>query len=216
VQADGQQNNIQTIDNFYRAATEGTLPAVSWIDPNGNESEHPPSLISVGQSYVTGLINSIMAGPDWSSNAIFLAWDDWGGFYDHVAPPVVDQSGYGLRVPGLVISPYAREGYIDHQTLSFDAYLKFIEDDFLGGSRIHPALDGRPDSRPDARENASQLGNLLLDFNFFQQPRPPVFLSTTPHTDLVESAKAHQVNKGGTVTPRQRFCRRHPLKCAVA
>jgi phospholipase C len=125
-----------------------------------------------------------MTGPDWSSTAIFLAWDDWGGFYDNVVPPVVDGNGYGLRVPGLVISPYARSGYIDHQTLSFDAYLKFIEDDFLGGQRIDPSTDGRPDSRPDVRENASQLGNLLADFDFSQSPRPPIVLSTTPQTDL--------------------------------
>jgi phospholipase C len=74
-------------------------------------------------------------------------------------------------VPGIVISPYARQGYIDHQTLSFDAYLKFIEDDFLGGQRIDPATDGRPDSRPDVRENASQLGNLTADFDFNQAPQ---------------------------------------------
>ncbi len=76
------------------------LPAVSWIVPNGAVSEHPPSKVSVGQSYVTSLINAVMQGPDWSSSAIFLAWDDWGGFYDHVKPPTVDQNGYGLRVPG--------------------------------------------------------------------------------------------------------------------
>ena len=79
-----------------------------------------------------------MQGPEWDSTAIFLAWDDWGGFYDHVVPPKVDQNGYGLRVPGLVINPYARPGYIDHQTLSFDAYAKLIEDDFLGGSDSIP------------------------------------------------------------------------------
>ena len=76
-------------------------------------------------------------------------------------PPAVDAQGYGLRVPGLVISPYAKQGYIDHQTLSFDAYLKFIEDDFLGGQRLDPATDGRPDPRPDVRENAPILGNLV-------------------------------------------------------
>ena len=89
--------------------------------------------IGAGQTYVTGLINTIMRSPDWNSTAIFFTWDDWGGFYDNVAPPRVDQNGYGLRVPGLVISPYAKRGYIDHQMLSFDAYAKFIEDDFLGG-----------------------------------------------------------------------------------
>jgi hypothetical protein len=104
--------------------------------------------------------------------------------HDHIVPPTADGNGYGLRVPGLVISPYARQGYIDHQTLSFDAYLKFIEDDFLGGQRIDPATDGRPDSRPDVRENASQLGNMVADFNFAQSPRPAIVLSTFPQTDL--------------------------------
>jgi len=93
-----------------------------------------------------------------------------------VAPPVVDANGYGLRVPGLVISPYARQGYVDHQVLSFDAYLKFIEDDFLGGARLDPRTDGRPDPRPDVREAASILGDLTADFDFSQPPRPPVVL----------------------------------------
>ena len=114
-----------------------------------------------------------MRSPDWSSTAIFLAWDDWGGFYDHVEPPTVDAQGYGLRVPGLMISPYARAGYIDHQTLSFDAYLKFIEDDFLGGARIDPKTDGRPDPRPDVRENA-------------RDPRQPA-LGVRLHPDAAEA-----------------------------
>jgi phospholipase C len=184
VQADGQAGNVQTVDHFLEAAKSGSLPAVSWVVPNGRVSEHPPALVSDGQSYVTSLIDAVMQGPEWSSTAIFLAWDDWGGFYDHVVPPTVDGNGYGLRVPGMVISPYARQGFIDHQTLSFDAYLKFIEDDFLGGQRIDPATDGRPDSRPDVRENAAQLGNLTADFNFNQPPRGPAVLSTTPPTDL--------------------------------
>ena len=121
-----------------------------------------------------------MSSPDWDSTAILLGWDDWGGFYDHVVPPKVDENGYGLRVPAMVISPYARKGFIDHQTLSFDAYAKFIEDDFLGGQRLDPKTDGRPDPRPDVRENASQLGNLLADFDFTQPPRPPMLLPVHP------------------------------------
>ncbi|HVA87605.1 MAG TPA: alkaline phosphatase family protein [Candidatus Saccharimonadales bacterium] len=185
VRQDGQLGNIQDTSKFLAAASAGTLPSVSWVIPNGKDSEHPPALISTGQSYVTNIINTVMAGPDWSSTAIFLAWDDWGGFYDHVQPPTVDQNGYGLRVPGLVISPYARSGYVDHQTLSFDAYLKFIEDDFLGGQRLDPATDGRPDSRPTVRENVPILGNLVSDFDFNQAPRPPLPLPVTPPTDLV-------------------------------
>jgi phospholipase C len=178
VRENAQLTNIQTLDHFYEDARNGMLPAVSWITPNGEVSEHPPALVSAGQTYVTGLINAIMQGANWNSTAIFLAWDDWGGFYDHVVPPSVDENGYGLRVPGIVISPYAKRGYVDHQTLSFDAYLKFIEDDFLGGQRIDPTNDGRPDPRPDVRENASILGDLREDFDFDQEPRSPLILPT--------------------------------------
>jgi phospholipase C len=180
VKKDSQLGNIKNLSAFYTAAEHGTLPAVSWIAPTQANSDHPPANLATGQAYVTNLINTIMRGPDWDSTAIFLAWDDWGGFYDHVVPPQVDQNGYGLRVPALVISPYAKPGYIDHQTLSFDAYNKFIEDDFLGGARLDPATDGRPDPRPDVREDAAILGNLLADFDFNQPPRPPVLLSTHP------------------------------------
>jgi phospholipase C len=83
----------------------------------------------------------------------------------------------------MVISPYAKTGYIDHQTLSSDAYLKFIEDDFLDGARLNPKTDGRADPRPDVRENEKILGNMTNDFNFNQHPRAPVLLPTTPPTD---------------------------------
>ena len=164
VQADHQLGNIQDVDKFYTAAKKGTLPAVSWVVPSGEVSEHPPAPVSYGQSYVTSLVNAVMHSPDWDSTAIFLAWDDWGGFYDHVVPPTVDQNGYGLRVPGIVISPYAKQGYIDHQTLSFDAYDKFIEDDFLGGQRLNPAhrRPARPEARrPREREDPRQPGQRL-------------------------------------------------------
>jgi phospholipase C len=180
VHEDHQLGNIQDASRFFVAARNGTLPSVSWVVPNNHDSEHPPALIADGQAWVTGLIDAVMESPDWPSSAIFLAWDDWGGFYDHVVPPSVDASGYGLRVPALVISPYARSGFVDHQVLSFDAYLKFIEDDFLSGARIDPTTDGRPDPRPDVREDASILGNLLLDFNFSQRRVPPVLLPVRP------------------------------------
>ena len=183
VQADHQRENIQPLDNFLKQAHNGTLPSVSWVTPAQLDSEHPIASVHQGQAYVTSLINSVMEGPEWKSSAIFLAWDDWGGFYDNVKPPRVDQNGYGLRVPAMTISPYARSGYIDHTTLSSDAYLKFIEDDFLGGARLNPKTDGRPDPRPDVRENAKQLGNLANDFDFNQAPRPPVLLPTNPPSD---------------------------------
>ncbi|HEY2575163.1 MAG TPA: alkaline phosphatase family protein [Streptosporangiaceae bacterium] len=183
VQQDGQISNVQSLTSYFSAAAAGTLPSVSWITPSGPDSEHPPSSVHQGEAYVTSVVNAAMKSPDWDSTAIFLAWDDWGGFYDNVVPPAVDQNGYGLRVPALVISPYARKGYIDTQTLSSDAYLKFIEDDFLGGDRLDPKTDGRADPRPDVREDQPLLGNIDLDFNFSQAPRPPVLLDTNPPTD---------------------------------
>jgi len=187
VHNDGQLSNIRSVSNFYASARTGTLPAVSWVVPSGDVSEHPPFSVSAGQSYVTSLVNAVMKSPDWSSTAIFLAWDDWGGFYDHVVPPRVDVNGYGLRVPGIVISPYAKRGYVDHQILSFDAYAKFIEDDFLGGQRLNPRTDGRPDPRPVVRENVAILGDLTNDFDFSQTPRPPVVLPVHPATTLTAS-----------------------------
>jgi phospholipase C len=188
VRQDGQLGNIRSIADFTRAARQGTLPAVSWVEPDFKHSEHPGALVSAGQAWVTHVIDTIMRGPEWSSTAIFLAWDDWGGFYDHVVPPKVDVNGYGLRVPALVISPWAKRGYIDHQTLSFDAYLKFIENDFLGGARLDPKTDGRPDRRPTVRENVPQLGNLVKDFDFSHPTQKSLVLPIRPSVDDVEGS----------------------------
>lgn len=179
VHEDRQLRNIQPTDAFLRAAANGSLPAVSWIVPDEKHSEHPPNSNKAGMAWVTNIVNAVMRGPAWNSTAIFLTWDEWGGFYDHVAPPSTD-GGYGIRVPGLVISPYARQGFIDHQTLTVDAYIKFIEDDFLGGQRLDPKTDGRPDPRPFIREDLAGLGNLMADFDFSQPPRPPLLLEPSP------------------------------------
>jgi phospholipase C len=195
VAADGQLGNVQDVGGFFAAAHAGLLPNVSWIVPSYRNSEHPPATPLMGESWVTRLVNAIMRSPDWNSTAIFIAWDDWGGFYDHVPPPQVDGQGYGLRVPGLLISPYARRGVVDHQTLSFDAYLKFIEDDFLGGARLDPSTDGRPDPRPDVRESAPQLGNLLSEFDFSQPPRPPFILRPRPNRRCRTTAAAGRTSR---------------------
>ncbi|MEA2520633.1 MAG: hypothetical protein QOI81_279 [Actinomycetota bacterium] len=184
VVANNDLDKIRTHAAFLHEAAAGTLPSVSWVMPGEPESEHPGSSGSIhdGENYVTTLINAAMKGPDWNSTAIFLTWDDWGGFYDNVVPPVVDQNGFGLRVPGLVISPYAKAGMIDHQTLSFDSYLKLIEDRFLNGQRIDPATDGIPDQRPVVRERLPILGDITAAFDFTQPPRPPFILGPTPRS----------------------------------
>jgi len=174
----GQMESIRGHSEFYDAAANGTLPSVSWVMPYNGVGEHPSAgePIWKGQRHVTNVINALMRGPDWNETAIFLTWDDWGGFYDHVEPPRVDRNGYGIRVPGLLISPWARAGMIDSQILSFDAYLKLIEDLFLSHERLDPETLSRPDSRPTVREEVAILGDLLKEFDFGQDPLPPVIL----------------------------------------
>jgi phospholipase C len=183
VRQDKEVSDVQPLSSFLDQARSGSLPSVSWVVPSQADSEHPPASVHQGQAYVTALVNAVMESPDWNSTAIFLSWDDWGGFYDNVVPPSVDSNGYGMRVPLIVISPFARRGWIDHQVLSSDAMLKFVEDDFIGSLRLNPQTDGRPDGRPDVRENAPLLGNLIDAFNFSQKPRMPLLLDTNPPSD---------------------------------
>jgi phospholipase C len=159
-----QKSHLVGTGQFYKDTAAGTLPQVSWVIPSGAVSEHPPAGVKQGMAYVTGLVNAVMQGPDWNTTAIFISWDDWGGFYDHVVPPKVDVYGYGIRVPGLVISPYAKQGYIDHKTYSFESWLKIVEERFGVQSmtqRDTNALD------------------MIDAFDFTQQPRSPVLLSPT-------------------------------------
>ncbi len=159
-----QRSRLQGTSRFYKDASSGQLPQVSWIIPSGAVSEHPPGGVQEGMAYVTGLINTIMQGPDWDSTAIFVSWDDWGGFYDHVPPPHIDQYGLGIRVPGLVISPYAKQNYIDHNTYSFESWLKIVEERFNIQSMT-------------ARD--TNAADMIAAFDFTQQPRSPIILQST-------------------------------------
>lgn len=168
------------------------MPNVAWLAPSGYISEHPPHNLQTGMLYVTSVVNAIAQSRYWDDTAILITWDDWGGFYDHVVPPVSDKGnrqvlGYGMRVPGLVVSAWVKGGVIDSQTMSFDAYNRFIEDVFLRSRRLDPETDGRPDSRPDVRETLRSVidpttgaripvGDLLNDFDFAQTPLPPLIL----------------------------------------
>jgi phospholipase C len=180
VAADGEIDNIADTTTFFTDLSAGKLAAVNWIIPSDELSEHPLALVSTGQAYVTTIINAVMKSPFWDSTVIFVTWDDWGGFYDHLAPPSVDENGYGFRVPAMTISPWVKPGVVDHTVYSQDAYLKFIEDIFLNGARLDPTKDGRPDNRPTVREDVPQLGDLLGEFDFTQAPNPALMLAPCP------------------------------------
>ncbi|HEX3044723.1 MAG TPA: alkaline phosphatase family protein [Bacillota bacterium] len=134
---------------YFKDIRNGSLPAVAWIVPNVRESEHPPVNIQLGMWYVTAFVNALMKSPYWRNTLLVVLWDDYGGFYDHATPAQVDQYGYGPRVPAIIISPYAKAGYIDHTRYDFTSVLRTIE------NRFHlPPLTTR-----DAR--ATDLSNSL-------------------------------------------------------
>jgi len=194
-------NHVPDVNQFLVDIANNQLPEVSWIIPSGVYSEHPPAGVTIGMEYVTSLVNAVMKSKYWDDTAIFLTWDDWGGFYDHVVPPNVDTNdtatpiqGFGIRVPGILISPYARQGMIDHGVYSFDSYATFIENVFMRGARLDPAKLGNPDKRPDIRDALQQVryfdgrvepvGNLMDEFDFTQKPLPPLLLSTLIPTGI--------------------------------
>ncbi len=174
-------SNHHTPGQFISDVQSGNLASVSWITPpTGLTSDHPPNALQGGQNFVTKQINAIMQSPYWNNTAIFVTWDDWGGFYDHVKPPVIDHVGLGPRVPLLVISPYAKAGYISHQQGEFSSFAKFVEENFT-----LPSL-GQRDSLP-------QTSDLMDFFNFNQQPLPPLVLN------LLNFSTALIVPNGGNI-----------------
>jgi phospholipase C len=115
---------------FPADVAQGKLANITWITTSPTESDHPPASICVGQNWTSSIVNSIMQSKFWPSTAIVLTWDDFGGFYDHVPPPITSNTSLGPRVPTIVISPYARPHFISHSIYDFDSMLKFAEDTF--------------------------------------------------------------------------------------
>ena len=155
--------HVVPTEQFVADASNGDLPAVSWLVTSAGLSEHPPASVCLGENWTVEQINALMQGPDWDSTVVFLTWDDFGGFYDHAPPPVVDNFGFGPRVPLLIISPWARQGVITHTTLEFSSVLKFIEERF-----DLAALTERDEDAND----------LIDAFEFNHRPREPLILST--------------------------------------
>ena len=154
--------HIVDVDQFYKDSQRGTLPAVSYIVPSGS-SEHPPGRVQAGQEFVRSLLNELMRSSSWKSSAFLWAYDSWGGWYDHVRPPTVDRFGYGFRVPALLVSPYARKGYVGSETSDLTSVLAFIE------SNWHL----RPLAARDRKAN-----DLMEAFDFSKPARAPVLLTT--------------------------------------
>ncbi len=140
-----------------------SLPGVSWVIPTGEESDHynlnsqKTMIVDTGPDWVSSVVNAIGKSKYWKSTAIIIVWDDWGGFWDHVPPPQLDYRGLGFRVPLLVISPYAKKGYVSHTQYEFGSILKFMESTF-GLASLNTT---------DVRAN-----DLTDVFDFTQKPRP--------------------------------------------
>jgi phospholipase C len=117
--------------NVFKDISAGTLPSVSWVIPDFANSDHPGATLDTGPSWVAQVINAIGESPEWQSTAVIVVWDDWGGFYDHVAPPTPIQfGGLGFRVPMLVVSPFAKHDYVMHADYEFGSILKVIEENW--------------------------------------------------------------------------------------
>lgn len=181
---DQWQQHVATYTNFATDAAAGKLPAVSWLVANG-ESEHPPFSACYGENWTVQQINAIMQGPDWPTTAIFLTWDESGGFYDHMSPPVEDVFGLGQRLPMIIISPYSIPGNISTTQYEHSSVLKFIEERFN-----LPSLNGRD----------VQANDMLDSFNFNQTPNPPLVLQT--HScPVIQASQNYQPQQVGTTSP---------------
>lgn len=153
-------SHIVDLNEYFTDLENGTLPAVAYMVPSG-ASEHPPGSLRSGQKFVRSLIQALMRSSAWKSSVFLYTYDDWGGWYDHVLPPQVDEYGYGFRAPSLLVSAYARQGFIDSTVLDFTSYLKFIEENW----------DLEPLAERDAKANS-----LISAFDFSKPPREPVFI----------------------------------------
>ena len=156
-------SRIVDLDEYYTDLENGTLPAVSYVLLLG-ATEHPISDLSLGERATRTMLHTLMQSDSWENSAFFLTYDDWGGWYDHVPPPQIDDRGYGFRVPALLVSPYARMGHIDHTLLDHTSILKFIEENW-----DIPSLATR-----DAKAN-----NITSAFDFSMTPRPAILVSDT-------------------------------------
>jgi phospholipase C len=158
---DWGKNVVSPQVKFLHDAAASELAGVTWIVPDYFDSDHPGSQSDTGPSWVSAIVNTIGHGPDWDSTAIVILWDDWGGWYDNVPPPQKDFVGLGIRVPCLIVSPYARKGRVIHTQYEYGSILKFVEQTFSLPA-IGPPSFGYTDTRATS---------LVDSFDFTQKPR---------------------------------------------
>ena len=128
--SDWSTNVISPQTKFFDAINNETLPAVSWVTPTCANSDHAGCASNSGPDWVASLVNAVGQSKYWSTSAIFVFCDDYGGWYDHVAPKMIDYDGLGFRVPLLIISPYAKKNYVSHVQYEHGSILRFVEDQF--------------------------------------------------------------------------------------
>jgi phospholipase C len=150
--------HVRSVETIVDDIHAGKLPAVTWITPRFQLSDHPPFSSGHAHNWVTGIVNALMRSEQWKHTVIFLTWDEWGGFYDPIVPPTVDDVGLGIRVPFLTISPYVRRGTIDDELGEFSTPLRFISDNW----GLEPLTD--------RIRNAHNFEHV---FDFNAKPRPP-------------------------------------------
>jgi phospholipase C len=169
--------HLRPESSFVADIQSGRLPAVSWVVTSSQYDTGPTALMCSGENHVVQQLNALMQSPLWRSTAVFLTWDDFGGFYDHVRPPRFDAISFGPRVADIVISPYARSGYVDHTTYDFTSILRYIEDKY---------------HLPHLSAFDRHATSIARSFDFGWQPLPPLVLRERPCTSPAIDASALQ------------------------
>ncbi|MGC1380657.1 MAG: alkaline phosphatase family protein [Candidatus Baltobacteraceae bacterium] len=162
---------------------KGQLASVSWVSPSRVDSDHPASHSDTGPSWVASIVNALGNSPYWSSTAIIVLWDDFGGFYDDAPPPQLDFRGLGIRVPCLIISPYARQGYVSHTRYEYGSILKFIEEAFPSVQPLGPKSEGYTDARANSLVDSFDFAQPARAFKTIPQKYPVSHFLREPPSD---------------------------------